>query len=99
MEATAANWFSRITKGQIVEAVAEGAARAMAERIVGLKKAEMATEAERLLRLTGWLPPMLRTKGRAAFTPIEGEGEHSAEGEAEALASEDATEDLAVAAE
>jgi len=98
-EATAANWFSRITKGQIVEAVAEGAGRAAAERIVGLKKAEMAAEAERLLRPIGWLPPMLRTKGRPAFIPIEGVGEPTAEGEAEARVSHDATEDLAIAAE
>lgn len=64
---TAAGYFSRITKEQIVEAVREGVSEQAAQGIDHLKKSEMAAAAEKLLAGTGWLPDVLRTNraGRA----------------------------------
>lgn len=98
-EATAESYFSRVTKGRIVEAVEEGAGRAAAERIIGLKKTEMAAEAERLLRPIGWLPPMLRTKGHPVVTPVEVEVNSPADAATDAFVSEERAEDLTIAAE
>ena len=60
---TQASYLGRITKARILEAVSEGVSEEAAERISGLKKAEMAEAAETLLAGTGWLPPWLRTIG------------------------------------
>lgn len=58
-ETTAENYFSRINKDQIIEAVKE-AAPAKAPLIDHLKKQTMAQEAERITKDTGWLPALLR---------------------------------------
>jgi ParB family chromosome partitioning protein len=57
---TADNYLGRVTKTRILEAVREAKGDQAAQLIDHLKKAEMATEAERLLDGTGWLPEPLR---------------------------------------
>ncbi|MHA7866292.1 MAG: ParB/RepB/Spo0J family partition protein [Salipiger thiooxidans] len=57
---TVTNYLGRVTKPRIIEAVREGAGDRAAQLIDHLKKGDMATEAERLLAETGWLPEPLR---------------------------------------
>ena len=57
---TAENYLNRVSKARIVEAVQEGAGEQAAQLIDHLKKGDMATEAERLLADSGWLPEPLR---------------------------------------
>lgn len=58
---TMQSYLGRVTKAGILEAVREGVSEDAAERIAGMKKAEMAIAAEQLLAATDWLPPLLRT--------------------------------------
>jgi ParB family transcriptional regulator, chromosome partitioning protein len=62
---TQANYFGRVTKAQIVEAVREGVSEAAAQQLLNAKKADMAEAAEELLKDSGWLPFVLRTKEKA----------------------------------
>jgi ParB family transcriptional regulator, chromosome partitioning protein len=57
---TVASYLGRVTKGRIGEAVREAVSEEAAERIGGLKKPDMASEAEALLAGKGWLPSLLR---------------------------------------
>jgi ParB family chromosome partitioning protein len=57
---TVASYLGRVTKGRIAEAVREAVSDEAAERIGGLKKPDMASEAEALLAGKGWLPALLR---------------------------------------
>ncbi|HQS17728.1 MAG: DNA-binding protein [Rhodospirillales bacterium 24-66-33] len=57
---TVDNYLGRVTKPRILEAVREAKGDQAAQLIDHLKKVEMATEAERLLDGTGWLPGPLR---------------------------------------
>ena len=59
--ATAKGYFSRVSKARVLEAVNETVGAEEAGRIAGMKKADMAEAAERLLENRGWLPPVLRT--------------------------------------
>ena len=68
---TAANFFGRVTKARILQAVAEGKGERAADRIEHLKKVEMATEAETLLAGSGWLPDPLRTPGRVFAASVD----------------------------
>jgi ParB family chromosome partitioning protein len=56
----AANYFSRVSKPQIFEALREAKGQPPAPAWEKLKKAELAQEAERQLAKTGWLPALLR---------------------------------------
>jgi ParB family chromosome partitioning protein len=58
--ATVASYLGRVTKAKIGEAVREAVSEEAAERIGGMKKPEMASEAEALLTGKGWLPSLLR---------------------------------------
>ena len=58
---TVQSYLGRVTKANILEAVHEGVSEEAADRLSGMKKAEMAAAAEQLLAATGWLPPLLRT--------------------------------------
>jgi ParB family transcriptional regulator, chromosome partitioning protein len=58
---TVGNYFGRVTKARIVEAVREGAGERAAQLIDHMKKGDMAKEAERLLADSGWLPEPLRS--------------------------------------
>ncbi|EJN13519.1 putative transcriptional regulator [Bradyrhizobium sp. YR681] len=58
---TVRSYLGRITKARILEAVSEGVSGEAAERMVDMKKPDMAEAAEQLLATTGWLPILLRT--------------------------------------
>jgi ParB family chromosome partitioning protein len=66
--ATVASYLGRVTKARIGEAVREAVSEEAAERIGGMKKPDMASEAEALLAGKGWLPSLLR-----APVPVEPE--------------------------
>ncbi|MCP3055763.1 ParB/RepB/Spo0J family partition protein [Aurantimonas marianensis] len=57
---TVDNYFGRVTKPRILEAVREAKGEETAQLIDHLKKPDMAKEAERLLADSGWLPEPLR---------------------------------------
>lgn len=57
---TADSYFGRVTKALILDAVREAVSPDAAARIAGLKKAEMARAAERLMQGKRWLPEILR---------------------------------------
>jgi len=90
---TVDSYLGRVTKANIVEAVAEGVSEDAARRIADMKKPDMAKAAEQLLAGTGWLPVVLRTP--------QPEDEQPETGEAEAAQPHDADEEAtyAVAAE
>ena len=105
---TAENFFGKVTKAGILEAVTEAKGGEAAGRIDHLKKPDMAREAERLMEDAAWLPEPLRTPplpaqaellaapdavGTPAFLGEPGE---QTEPDTEADAGDD---DLAVAAE
>ncbi|WP_374344914.1 ParB/RepB/Spo0J family partition protein [Phenylobacterium sp.] len=64
--ATVASYLGRVTKARIGEAVREAVSDEAADRIGGMKKPDMASEAEALLTGKGWLPSLLR-----APVPVE----------------------------
>ena len=57
---TVETYLGKVPKPRILEAVREAKGDAAAERIAGMRKPDMATEAETLLAGTGWLPKPLR---------------------------------------
>lgn len=63
---TVSSYLGRVTKSRIGEAVREAVSEEAAERISGLKKPDMVSEAETLLAGTGWLPELLRRPDRPA---------------------------------
>ncbi|AZG78388.1 ParB/RepB/Spo0J family partition protein [Methylocystis rosea] len=63
---TVDNFFGRVTKARIIEAVREAKGAEQAKRIEQLKKGDLAREAEQMLAGSGWLPEPLRTPDRAA---------------------------------
>jgi ParB family chromosome partitioning protein len=66
--ATVSSYLGRVTKARIGEAVREAVSDEAADRIGGMKKSDMASEAEALLTGKGWLPGLLR-----APVPVEPE--------------------------
>lgn len=62
--ATAEGYFTHVSKAVILEGVQQFA-RSAVTRLSKLKKVDIATEAERLVSGTGWLPIMLRAHERA----------------------------------
>jgi ParB family chromosome partitioning protein len=62
---TVDNFFGRVTKARIIEAVREARGAEQAKRIEQLKKGDLAQEAEQMLADSLWLPEPLRTPGRA----------------------------------
>jgi ParB family chromosome partitioning protein len=60
---TASNYFGRVTKARIVDAVRQAKGEAAAQLIEHLKKSAMAARAEELLVGSGWIPEPLRTPG------------------------------------
>ncbi|CAN7737778.1 ParB/RepB/Spo0J family partition protein [Rhizobium leguminosarum] len=63
---TVDNYFGRVTKAHILQAVGEAKGEQSAQLIDHLKKQDMAREAERLLDGSGWLPEPLRSIGKEA---------------------------------
>ena len=92
-EPTADNYLNRVPKARILEAVREAKGEGTAQLLDHLKKGEMATEAERLLKGSGWLPEVLRRSDLAAL-----EGDVVAEGQGalseEAMGAADIVEDV-----
>ncbi len=76
---TAAGYFSRITKAQILEAVREAKGDDAAERIANLKKPDMAAAAEELLKDSAWSPEALRTPGDPALRASDAIGSADSE--------------------
>jgi ParB family chromosome partitioning protein len=66
--ATVSSYLGRVTKARIGEAVREAVSDEAADRIGGMKKSDMASEAEALLAGKGWLPGLLQ-----APVPLEPE--------------------------
>jgi ParB family chromosome partitioning protein len=75
---TAANYFGRVSKERIVEAVREGVSAEAAANIAGMKKLAMAEVAERRLAGTGWLPELLRTGSVVEAEAVEAEARQAA---------------------
>ena len=73
-EPTADTYLTRVPKARILEAVREAKGEGTAQLLDHLKKGEMATEAERLLKGSGWLPEVLRRHDLAALDGAEGQG-------------------------
>ena len=86
-EPTVDTYLNRGPKVRILEAVREAKGEGTAQLLDHLKKGEMASEAERLLKGSGWLPEVLRRHDLAAL-----DGEERAEGQG---ASDDAEADQA----
>jgi ParB family transcriptional regulator, chromosome partitioning protein len=61
---TVENYFGRVTKARILEAVREAKGEQAAQPLDHLKKGEMAERAQELLQGSGWLPEPLRTPNR-----------------------------------
>jgi ParB family chromosome partitioning protein len=59
---TAANYFSRVSKERILEAVRETSGDDAAKRIANEKKSAMAAAAEQLLTGKSWLPSLFRSQ-------------------------------------
>ena len=57
---SAAGYFGRVSKQQTLDAVAEAAGPGAKGSLSALKKADLAKEAEKKLKGTGWLPAILR---------------------------------------
>ncbi|MDI1281698.1 ParB/RepB/Spo0J family partition protein [Brevundimonas sp.] len=78
--ATAASYFTRVSKARVLEAVTEAVNAEEATRITGLKKGDMAEAAERLVEAKGWLPAVLRVEppetegGDGADAPVTEDG-------------------------
>ncbi len=73
-EPTVETYLGRVPKARILDAVREAKGEGTAQLLDHLKKAEMAVEAERLLKGSGWLPEVLRRIDLDAVTGV-GEGE------------------------
>jgi len=71
---TADTYLNRVPKARILEAVREAKGEGTAQLLDHLKKGEMATEAERLLKGSGWLPEVLRRHDLVALDGAEGQG-------------------------
>ena len=77
-EPTVDGYLNRVPKARILEAVREAKGEGTAQLLDHLKKGEMVTEAERLLKGSGWLPEVLR---RADL--VASDGKEIAEGQGE----------------
>jgi ParB family chromosome partitioning protein len=81
-EPTVDGYLNRVPKARILDAVREAKGEGTAQLLNHLKKGEMATEAERLLKGSGWLPEVLRRTDLAARDGkeiAEGQGEDAGE--------------------
>ena len=82
-------YFRHVPKAAILQAV-EQYAPAHVSRLAKLKKADIASEAERLADGTGWMPAILATDGTQEATPTEPQAQDDAPEDAEALVDEPA---------
>jgi ParB family transcriptional regulator, chromosome partitioning protein len=84
---TAEGYFKHVSKAVILEAVGQYAPEHVT-RLAKLKKADIASEAERLADGTGWMPAIFKTEGPEA-APQETQAQDAPE-DAEAMADEPA---------
>ncbi len=59
-QASASNYFCRVKKEQIVQAIEEATRAPVDERLKALKKKDLAAEAEKSVTGTRWIPESLR---------------------------------------
>ncbi|HCF1728990.1 TPA: ParB N-terminal domain-containing protein [Pseudomonas aeruginosa] len=85
---TAEGYFKHVPKAAILQAVGEYAPEQVS-RLAKLKKADIASEAERLADGTGWMPAIFKAEGSQEDAPEEGSVQDAPE-DAEALADEPA---------
>ncbi|MBS0344278.1 MAG: chromosome partitioning protein ParB, partial [Proteobacteria bacterium] len=85
---SAEGYFKHIPKAAILQAVGEYAPEQVS-RLAKLKKADIASEAERLTNGTGWMPAIFKAETPQA-TQEEMQAQHDAPEEAEAMADEPA---------
>lgn len=83
---TAEGYFRHVPKAAILQAVGKYAPEHVT-RLAKLKKADIASEAERLADGTGWMPALFKAESPQEATPEEGpeDAEAMADGPAEAL--------------
>lgn len=86
-EPTAANYFSRISKTGIEQALTEAKGADFASGVSAMKKADAAAYAERQIAGTGWLPAPIRI---AAVSPQEADEAHDVDEDAIDDAGDDA---------
>lgn len=67
-------YVNRLPKARILEAVREAKAEETAQLLDHLNKGEMATEAEHLLKGSGWMPEVLRLHDLVPLEGAEGQG-------------------------
>lgn len=96
---TAENFFGRVTKARIIEAVREARGETEAEALADLKKDAMAERAEALLSGSSWLPEPLRTPARAPSAQTDTAESEPAMESTEGTADTDPGDHFAVAAE
>ena len=72
---TAERYLLRVTKAHVLAAVADGVSADTAQRLSGLKKAELVAAAEPDLVAALWLPVLLRTQGAPGEAEPEPQGE------------------------
>ena len=85
---TAEGYFKHVPKAVILDAVGEYAPQHVT-RLAKLKKADIASEAERLVDGTGWMPAIFKAEGPQDAAQEEGP-EQDAPEDAEAMADEPA---------
>lgn len=86
---TAEGYFKHVPKAAVLQAVGEYAPEQVS-RLAKLKKADIASEAERLANGTGWMPAIFATEGTQEATQAELQAQDDAPEDAEALADEPA---------
>ena len=87
---TAAGYFEHVSKAKALEAV-QVFAPDQVMRLSKLKKADLASEAERLCAGSGWLPPMLREgEARAGASVVEHSAADATDRESESESLEEA---------
>ncbi|MCY1383796.1 hypothetical protein D9M69_719570 [compost metagenome] len=83
---TAEGYFKHVSKAVILQAVGEYAPEHVT-RLAKLKKADIASEAERLADGTGWMPAIFKAEGPAVQEAAQEDGpEQNAPEDAEAVA-------------
>ena len=89
---SAEGYFKHVSKAVILQAVGEYAPEHV-NRLAKLKKADIASEAERLADGTGWMPAIFKAEGTQADAPEE--GPQDAEQDGAAVAADEPAEVLA----
>ena len=75
---TAEGYFKHVSKAMILQAVGEFAPEHVS-RLAKLKKADIASESERLAEGTGWMPAVFKVEGTQQATQADGQQEAEAE--------------------